>query len=98
MEILGWLGSICFALSAFPQALLAFRQGHSNGVASSMLALWLVGEVCTLIYVLPKGDLPLLFNYLTNLSLLLVIIRYKVWPRTKSAVSTEFTISPPVAL
>ena len=81
-EILGWAGSIMFAICALPQALMSVRQGHSEGLAWSFLALWLGGEVATLLYVLDKGDLlPLLVNYGLNLVFLSVILWYRVFPR-----------------
>ena len=83
MELIGWLGSICFALCALPQAVMSYRQGHSDGMSWGLLLLWMVGEILTLIYVAPKAHWPLIFNYAGNLVLLQVIIYYKMWPRLK---------------
>ncbi len=44
--------------------------------------MWGVGEVLTLVYVLPKMEIPLLFNYAANIVFLLVITYFKVWPRS----------------
>lgn len=78
LEIIGWIGSICFAISAAPQALKSIQDGHSEGIAGGMLALWFVGEVCSLVYVWPKKHVPLLANYILNFIFLCVIIWYKV--------------------
>lgn len=84
MEILGWVGSICFAICAVPQAYLSYKLGRSEGISWLFLFLWLTGEICTIIYVLPKKDVPLLVNYFGNLLCLLVILRYKALPRKNS--------------
>ncbi len=51
MEIIGWLGSILFAICAVPQAVQSYKQKHSHGISKAFLALWLFGEVFTTIYI-----------------------------------------------
>jgi uncharacterized protein with PQ loop repeat len=85
MELVGWFGAICFAICAAPQAWLCYRQGHAMGLSHLLLGLWVTGEACSFIYVLPLGKLPLLFNYAANLALLMVILRYKWFPRVDKA-------------
>ena len=77
LDIIGWIGSMCFCLSAAPQAWLSIKQGNAEGVSSGMLTLWLIGEVFSLVYVWPKKHRPLIYNYIINLVFLLVIIFYK---------------------
>lgn len=81
MEIIGWIGAFCFAVCAIPQAWMCYRNGHANGMSPYLLILWAGGEICTLAYVLPKGDWPLIFNYLCNMVSLGVICLYKLKPR-----------------
>lgn len=81
LTYIGWLGSVLFAICGIPQAWQCYRQGHSDGLGWSFLLLWFFGEVFTVIYVLPKFDWPLLFNYGVNMACLLVILRYKFRPR-----------------
>lgn len=81
LEVIGWIGAIAFALSAVPQAVKSWKDKHSHGLAWSFLGLWLLGELASIVYVLPKGHIPLLANYFLNLTFLLVIIWYKVRPR-----------------
>ena len=78
METIGWIGSILFALCGFPQALQSYKDKHSNGLNWPFILMWLFGEILTLIYIWPKSDYPLIFNYSLNLMFLLVIIYYKV--------------------
>lgn len=77
MEVIGWIGSICFSMCAMPQAWQSWKQKHSDGVNFWFLCLWTVGEVCMIIYTLPMKSLPLTVNYLFNLLCLLVIIHYR---------------------
>jgi uncharacterized protein with PQ loop repeat len=82
VELLGWVGSICFSLAALPQAIQSYKDGHSNGLVWGLLLLWFVGEICTATYVgLTSQSIPLLVNYGTNFCFLMVIMRYKIWPR-----------------
>jgi uncharacterized protein with PQ loop repeat len=82
VEISGWVGSVLLAFCGLPQALESWRTGSSSGVTWGLLLMWGVGEVLTLVYVLPKMEIPLLFNYAANIVFLLVITYFKVWPRS----------------
>lgn len=81
MEIVGWIGAILFALCGLPQAIHCYREGHSRGLSWGFLSMWLGGELFTIAYVLPKGDIPLLFNYFVNLVFLGVMVKFKIWER-----------------
>jgi len=83
LEIAGWVGSILFALCGLPQAIACWRNGNSDGLDWTFLLAWFFGEVLTIIYVLPKMDMPLLFNYFLNLLFLFVMLWYKIFPRGK---------------
>lgn len=80
-ELVGYSGSICLAVCSLPQALLSIRQGHSEGISLGFLFLWTIGEILTLTYIIPKADFPLLLNYTTNILLLLIIWKYRFFPR-----------------
>jgi len=81
LEAIGWVGSILLAFCGLPQAVQSYRTGSSSGVTWGLLSMWGVGEVLTLVYVLPKSEPPLVFNYLANILFISVIAYYKVWPR-----------------
>ena len=82
--MIGWLGSILFSLCALPQTIKTFKDGHAKSLSTGFLFLWTGGEVLTLIAVIQdKGSSYLLANYISNLVLLAIIIRYKVFPREK---------------
>ncbi len=81
LEFIGWLGSVLLAFCGLPQALDSIKNGNSNGITWGFLSMWLVGEICTLIYIIPKNSLPLIINYSFNILFLLIIIKYKIWKR-----------------
>ena len=81
METLGWIGSILLAFCGLPQAIESYKQKCSHGLTWGFILMWFSGELLTLAYVIPKLDLPLLFNYVTNIIFLSIIIYYKINPK-----------------
>lgn len=81
LNAIGWFGSIMFAICGIPLAYQCYKDGHSKGLSNAFLTMWFLGEVATIIYVIPKKDVPLLFNYSINLTCLLVVIYYKFFER-----------------
>ena len=63
MDNIGWIGSILMAFCGLPQAIESYKTKSSRGLSWGFLIMWFSGELLTLIYILPKMDLPLLFNY-----------------------------------
>jgi uncharacterized protein with PQ loop repeat len=81
IEIVGWVGSILFALCGVPQAIKTIRTKSASDFSAPFLLMWLGGEVCMITYAVVKlGNLPLILNYVGNLLCLLPIIYYKVLP------------------
>tara|TARA_R110000868_G_scaffold87240_1_gene244124 strand:+ start:130 stop:402 length:273 start_codon:yes stop_codon:yes gene_type:complete len=87
MELIGYIGSICLALCAIPQAWLSYKQGHSQGISIYFLLMWTLGELFTLVYVIPMLNAPLILNYSGNVLFLAVIWKYKLLP--KKSVETK---------
>jgi uncharacterized protein with PQ loop repeat len=80
--IIGWLGSILLALYGAPQAWQSYKQGHSRGINTTLLIMWLAGEVLTLGAILSiTPELFLLFNYGVNLVFISIICYYKIYER-----------------
>lgn len=75
MEVIGMLGSICFAICGIPAAYQAWREKVCY-YSWMFLGLWGAGEVLTAAYVIYLQDWILLFNYGCNFICLLVLIRY----------------------
>ena len=78
MDNIGWIGSILMAFCGLPQAIESYKTKSSRGLSWGFLIMWFSGELLTLIYILPKMDLPLLFNYTANIIFLIIIIYYKL--------------------
>jgi len=74
--IIGWIASFCFMFSGAPAALEALTTKQCT-IPIGTLILWTVGEICAVIYILPRKDKPLLANYLVNLVFLSVMWFYK---------------------
>jgi len=83
LEYIGWIGGLLFAFCGLPQALKSFKDGHSNGISTLFLIMWLVGEILMQIYVILKHgfDMPLLVNYWVNTIFATIITYYKFKPR-----------------
>lgn len=89
-EIIGWIGSIFFAICALPQAIHTFRTKKSDDLSEMFLWFWFLGEVFTLSYILYADivnktyHFPLYFNYIFNLILLFYLIYAKYSYATKT--------------
>jgi hypothetical protein len=80
METLALIGSIAFAICGIPAAYIAYKTGKEHS-PKSFLLLWLLGEVCYLIYTAHIGQMILWLNYIPNLLCLLVMLRYNFFKR-----------------
>jgi uncharacterized protein with PQ loop repeat len=82
IDIIGYIGAIAFGVCAAPQAWKCYRERCATGISGLFLTLWLIGEICMMIYTVAEiGWInPLMLNYVANLFFLIVIIRFKVKP------------------
>ena len=81
MEYIGWIGSILLAFCGLPQAIESYKTKSSAGLTWSFLIMWGVGEIFTVIYIIPKWHWPLIFNYTANIIFISIIVYYKIKPR-----------------
>lgn len=81
METIGWVGGILLAFCGLPQAIQSYKTKNSDGLTWGLLSMWMLGEILTIAYVLPKMHLPLIFNYAANIVFLSIIIWYKLNPK-----------------
>lgn len=81
VEFVGWLSGILFAISAAPEVYRSWKAKQCF-VGWGMLSIWFSGEVLAVVYILNKGGfwdfLPLLFNYLSNIVFLAILLYYKI--------------------
>lgn len=80
-ELFGWIGSAFFAICSLPQAILCIKNKNAIGISGWFLTWWFLGEIFTLMYVYNRHDVPLICNYILNLGFLIIIGRYKIWPK-----------------
>lgn len=78
LEAAGWAGSMLLAFCGLPQAVQSWRAKSSAGISWGFLAMWGVGELLTLAYILPKTEWPLIVNYSANVAFVSVIAFYKL--------------------
>jgi len=81
MEFIAWVGSILLAVCAVPQAIKSFREKNADSLSAWFLGFWGVGELLLLVYVIDLRDWALTFNYAANSLLIVIIARYKFWPK-----------------
>lgn len=81
METIGWIGSILLAFCGLPQAWESYKTKSSAGLTWGFLIMWGVGEIFTIVYIIPKWHWPLIFNYTANIIFVSIIVYYKIKPR-----------------
>ena len=81
METIGWIGGILLAFCGLPQAWESYKTKSSEGLTWSFLIMWGLGELFTIVYVIPKWHWPLIFNYTANIVFISIIAYYKIKPR-----------------
>jgi uncharacterized protein with PQ loop repeat len=62
-EILGLLGSLCFAISSWPQVYVCLRTKTASGISWGFILLWLSGAFFSSIYAIAYAKYILLINF-----------------------------------
>ena len=81
IQIIGYIGSIAYALSGIPQAILSIKNGHSRGVSRGFAMLSVIGSSLSLIYALPRGDYVVLLNFGANIIVWGTVLKYSYFER-----------------
>lgn len=81
IQIIGYIGSIAYALSGIPQAILSIKNGHSRGVSRGFAMLSVIGSSLSLIYALPRGDYVLMLNFTANIIVWGTVLKYSYFER-----------------
>ena len=72
-EAAGLIGALLTTLAFLPQVLRTWRQG-GEGLSYIMLALFLAGMTCWLLYGIARGSLPIILaNGMTALQVLMIL-------------------------
>ena len=82
-DIIGWIGSVAFAICGLPQAWECYKNKSAKGINQLFVGLWLIGEVCYVVSVLLKFGWVswMMFNYLANIFSIVVILYYLIKDR-----------------
>ena len=84
MEVIGYLGAICFAVCPIFQLIKAFKTKSVDDISYLFLFTWLFGEIFMVIYIVDNNmkagiwQYPLLLNYAVNLLILTGIFYARV--------------------
>lgn len=83
MLVIGWLSAFLFIVCGIPQALQSYKSGNADGISSAFLLMWYAGEILGAIYAtsLKPIPVPILTNYIFNIVILTIIMKYKYFPR-----------------
>ena len=81
-DLYGWLGNVLLAICCIPQALKAYRNGHSRGISYLFIVCWFIGECLAFYYhCVTSGRYPQIFNYLINICGTSIILWYRIFER-----------------
>ena len=81
-EVWGWVGNSLLALCAIPQAMKAYKNGHSKGISWLFIIGWFIGECLAFGYHISTSDkIPQIFNYLVNIAGTSIILWYRIFER-----------------
>lgn len=85
-EIIGWVGTVFLMLCIFPQAIKTYKEGHAKGMSAYFIALWVMGSLLTLGYLLAlhPSAIPVIMARVLNFLPLGVIVYFKLKPRNNN--------------
>ena len=75
--LIGYLGGFLLAICAIPEVIRTIKDKRCH-LGWPFLLLWFFGEVFMMIYSVWLWDYPLMFNYGFNITLLSVMLFYKL--------------------
>lgn len=81
LEVIGIVSAICMTISSVPQAWSVYKRGNAEGLSMMSQLLWLIGEICYVVYIWPMQNLILLANCIPPLVCVFITIYYKLFPR-----------------
>ena len=89
LEVIGVISAICMTVSSIPQAWSVYRKGSAEELSMATQILWLIGELCYIVYIWPMQNFILLANCVPPLICIFTTIYYKLFPRGKSDTATR---------
>lgn len=91
MEIIGWLSSFFLGACGVPQAYFSWKRGRADDISWTFLLMWIFGEISGSIYVLSfiKIPWPIFVNYIVNIIVISIILKYKIKPKADLTLKAE---------
>ena len=81
IQLIGYIGSLAYAICGLPQAIMSIKNGHSQGISRGYALLSLVGSILSLIYAIPRQDYVLVLNFATNIIVWSIVLKYSYFER-----------------
>ncbi len=81
IDIIGYIGSLAYAICGLPQAYLSIKNGNSEGISRAYGWLSLIGSALSLVYAIPVADYILMTNFGFNIIVWSIILKYSYYPR-----------------
>lgn len=81
IQLIGYIGSLAYALCGLPQAYMSIKNGNSRGVSRGFAFLSLIGSALSLAYAVPKADYVLMLNFGCNIVVWGIILKYSYFER-----------------
>lgn len=76
METIGYIGSIFLAINAIPELVRTIKDKRCH-IGWPMLVLWFLGEIFMTTYAFSLKDMALIFNYVFNFIIVVIMLGYK---------------------
>ena len=81
IQLIGYIGSLAYAVCGLPQAIMSIKNGHSQGISRGYAFLSLAGSILSLVYAFPRHDYVLLLNFGTNIIVWGIVLKYSYFER-----------------
>jgi len=84
VEVVGWIGAICFSICAIPQCIHVYKTKSTKDLSWGFLSLWFSGALFSLGYILllnieaGEYQIPIIANYSFGLCTLIYLIGAKI--------------------
>ena len=83
IQLIGYIGSLAYAICGLPQAIMSIKNGHSQGISRGYAFLSLAGSILSLVYAFPRQDYILVLNFCANIIVWGIVLKYSYFERKK---------------
>jgi len=76
MRVLGYTSAFLLSICGVFQLIETVKLGNVDGLSFLFLLTWFLGELLGCVYVCSRRDYPLIWNYIINLLVSLILLLY----------------------